>query len=338
MNNDTSTRKRLSGRMKAAVYERYGSPDVLRIAEVPKPIPEKDEVLIQVHAASVNYSDPTFVSGKPFLVRLMGAGLFRPKNPILGADIAGVVEATGSDVAGFRPGDEVFGDLSSCGYGGFAEYACATQDAITLKPPGATYDDAAAVPQAACTALQGLRDAGGIASGHQVLVNGASGGIGTFAVQIARWLGAEVTGVCRTANMEMVSSLGADRVIDYTRENFTAGGPRYDLIFDIVANQSVSKYAAALSPTGTYVACAFNPTSLLMGPLLSRKGGKTVRSLISRPSSADLGLLSGLLDDGDIKPVIDRLYPLTEVAEAIRHYGEGHARGKVVITVADKKE
>ena len=225
--------------MKAIVYTKFGPPEVLQLKEVEKPTPKDTEVLIEVHAASVNYGDWSFVRGKPFLVRLIGAGLLKPKNSVLGADIAGRVEAVGTNAKRFQPGDEVFGDLSGCGWGGFAEYACASESALALKPVNLTFEEAAAVPMAADVALQGLRDAGQIQPGKRVLINGASGGIGTFAVQIAKSFGAEVTGVCSTRNASLVRSIGADHVIDYTQEDFTKSGQRYDLILDIVANTTV---------------------------------------------------------------------------------------------------
>jgi len=319
--------------MKAIVCTEYGPPDVLQLKEVEKPTPKDNEVLIEVHAASVNYADWAFVRGKPFLVRLMGAGLLKPKNTILGADIAGRVEAVGRNVKQFQPGDEVFGDISECGFGGFAEYVSVPENALALKPTNMTFEEAAAVPQAATTALQGLRDTGQIQPGQKVLINGASGGIGTFAVQIAKSFGAEVTGVCSTRKMDMVRSIGADHVIDYTQEDFTQKEQRYDLIIDIVANRSVSDYTRALSPKGSYVAIAFNPSSLFLGPLTSMTGSKKVGSLLAKSSVKDLVYMKELIEAGKVVPVIDRRYPLSEVAEAVRHYGERHARGKVVITV-----
>jgi NADPH:quinone reductase-like Zn-dependent oxidoreductase len=319
--------------MKAIVCTEYGPPDVLQLKEVEKPTPKDNEVLIEVHAASVNYADWAFVRGKPFLVRLMGAGLLKPKNTILGADIAGRVEAVGRNVKQFQPGDEVFGDISECGFGGFAEYVSVPENALALKPTNMTFEEAAAVPQAATTALQGLRDTGQIQPGQKVLINGASGGIGTFAVQIAKSFGAEVTGVCSTRKMDMVRSIGADHVIDYTQEDFTQKEQRYDLIIDIVANRSVSDYTRALSPKGSYVAIAFNPSSLFLGPLTSMTGSKKVGSLSAKSSVKDLVYMKELIEAGKVVPVIDRRYPLSEVAEAVRHYGERHARGKVVITV-----
>ena len=318
--------------MKAIVYTKYGPPDVLELKEVEKPTPKDNEVLIEVHAASVNHSDASFVTGKPYLARLW-SGLLKPRNTMLGADIAGRVEAVGRNVKQFQPGDEVFGDISGCGWGGFAEYVSVPENALARKPASMTFEEAAAVPQAATVALQGLRDKGQIQPGQKVLINGASGGIGTFAVQIAKSFGAEVTGVCSSRNLDLVRSIGADQVIDYTREDFTKSGQHYDLIFDIVVNCSVSDYMRALSPKGNYVACAFNPVSLFLGPLISMIGSKTVGSLIAKANVEDLVYVKELLDAGKVVPVIDRRYPLSEVAEAVRYYGEGHPQGKVVITV-----
>ncbi len=318
--------------MKAIVYTKYGPPDVLEFKEVEKPLPKEDEVLIKVLAASVVYSDWAFVRGEPFLSRLY-QGLLKPKNTILGADIAGRVEAVGKNVQQFQPGDEVFGDISACGWGGFAEYVSALENALALKPASTTFEEAAAVPQAAVVALQGLRDKGKIQQGQKVLINGASGGIGTFAVQIAKSFGAEVTGVCSTRKLDMVRSIGADHVIDYTQDDFTQNGRRYDLIIDIVANRPVSDYMRALSPKGDYVAIAFNPASLFLGSLISKTGGKKASSLSHKPSAKDLVFMKGLLEAGKVVPIIDRRYPLSEVAEAVRYYGEGHPQGKVVIAV-----
>ena len=280
----------------------------------------------------MNHSDASFVTGKPYLARLW-SGLLKPRNTMLGADIAGRVEAVGRNVKQFQPGDEVFGDISGCGWGGFAEYVSVPENALARKPASMTFEEAAAVPQAATVALQGLRDKGQIQPGQKVLINGASGGIGTFAVQIAKSFGAEVTGVCSSRNLDLVRSIGADQVIDYTREDFTKSGQHYDLIFDIVVNRSVSDYMRALSPKGNYVACAFNPVSLFLGPLISMIGSKTVGSLIAKANVEDLVYVKELLDAGKVVPVIDRRYPLSEVAESVRYYGEGHPQGKVVITV-----
>ncbi len=318
--------------MKAITYTRYGPPDVLQLKEVEKPIPGDNEVLVKVYATAINHSDSTLLRGKPFLGRLW-SGLLEPKQKILGADIAGRVEAVGKNVKQFQPGDEVFGDISECGWGGFAEYAAVLENALVLKPASMTFEEAAAVPQAAVVALQGLRDKGHIQSGQKVLINGASGGIGTFAVQIAKAFGAEVTGVCSTRKLDMVRSLGADRVIDYTEEDFTQKEQRYDLIFDIVANFPVSYYKRALSPKGIYVACAFSPVALFLGPLISMIGSKNVVALVAKSNDKDLVLVKDLIEAGKVLPVIDRRYMLSEVAEAIRYYEERHNQGKVVITV-----
>jgi len=324
--------------MKAVVYHRYGPPDVLRLREVETPRPNEDEVLVRVHAASVNYADWSFVRGKPFLVRLIGAGLLRPRNTILGSDIAGRVEAVGGKVVQFQPGDEVFGDISDCGMGGFAEYVSVPERALVPKPINLAFEEAAAVPMAAVVALQGLRDEGQIQPGQKVLINGASGGIGTFAVQIAKSLGAEVTGVCSTKNLDMLRSIGADEVTDYTQEDFTRNGQHYDLILDIVANRSASDYMRALSPRGICVLVGYLSPSVMVqltfqGLRQARTGSKKMSSLAAKPSAMDLAYVRGLLEAGPVVPVIDRCYPLSQAAEAVRYCGERHAQGKVVVTV-----
>jgi NADPH:quinone reductase-like Zn-dependent oxidoreductase len=316
--------------MKAIVYEKYGPPDVLQLKEVAKPTPKDNEVLIKVHGASVNYSDWVYVRGKPFVARLMGSGLLKPKNMMLGADIAGRVEAVGRNMKQFRPGDEVFGDLSVCGWGGFAEYVSVPENALALRPANLTFEEAAAVPQAAVVALQGLRDEGQIQPGQKVLINGASGGIGTFAVQIARFFGAEVTGVCSTRNLDMVRSIGADQVIDYNQEDFTQSGQRYDLILDIAAYRSISDYGRVLTPKGIYVLTGGSVARILQA---SMTGNERMVNFQVRPNQKDLVFMTELLEAREVVPVIDRRYPLIEVAEAVRYYGEGHARGKVVITM-----
>jgi NADPH:quinone reductase-like Zn-dependent oxidoreductase len=322
--------------MKAIVYEKYGPPDVLQLKEVEKPVPKENEVLVKVQASSVTYSNSAFVTGKPFIVRLMGSGLLKPKNKILGSDIAGRVETVGVNVRQFRPGDEVFGDLSECGRGGFAEYVAVPENALVLKPANLTFEEAAAVPEAAVVALQGLRDKGQIQPGQKVLIYGASGGIGTFAVQIAKSFGAEVTGVCSTRNLDLVRSIGADHVIDYTQEDFTQNGQQYDLILATAGYRSLFDYARALSPGGIYVvtggsmAQVFQP--MYLGPFISMTGGKKMGNLAMRPSQKDLVFVAQLIEAGKVKPVIDRCYPFSEVAEALRYYGKGHSRGKVVIT------
>ena len=323
--------------MKAIVYHKYGSPDVLELREVDTPAPGDEEVLIRVRATSIVYSDWAFLRGKPFLVRLMGSGLLKPKHNILGVDVAGQVEAVGRGVERFRPGDEVFGDLSECGRGAYAEYVCAPQSALVTKPANCSFEEAAAVPESAVVALQGLRDKGQIRPGQKVLIIGASGGIGTFAVQIAKSFGAEVTGVCSTKNLEMVRSIGADKTIDYTQEDFTRNGQQYDLILATAGYRSLFDYRRALSPAGIYVvtggsmAQIFEP--VLLGPWISMTGKKRMVNLSMRPHLEDLAFVKELIEAGKVTPVIDRRYPLREIAEALRYYGQGHARGKVVITV-----
>jgi len=321
--------------MKAIVCTKYGPPDVLKLEEVEKPTPGADEVLVKVHAASVTYSSLMLIKGEPFVGRLMGLGLLKPKLKIPGADIAGRVVAVGAKVKQFRPGDEVFGDLSNCGRGGFAEYVCAPENALALKPANISFEEAAAVPEAALVALQALRDNGQIKMGQKVLIYGASGGIGTFAVQIAKYFGAEVTGVCSTRNLDLVRSLGADHVIDYTKEDFAQNGQSYDLIVATAGFRSIFDYRRALSPAGIYVSTggAMGQTfqALLLGPLISMTGGKKLGAMLVKPNK-DLAFVKELIETGKVKPVIDRCYPLSDAAEALRYYGNGHARGKVVIT------
>jgi NADPH:quinone reductase-like Zn-dependent oxidoreductase len=327
--------------MKAIVYHQYGSPDVLKIEEVEKPEPKDDEVLVQVHAASVNAYDWHLLSADIFLVRLMGGGLLKPKNKILGADIAGRVEAVGAKVKQFEPGDEVYGDISSSGNGGFAEYVSVKESALAQKPDHLTFEEAAAVPMAAVTALQGLRDEGQIRPGLNVLIYGASGGVGTFAVQIAKAFDAKVTAVCSTRNLDQARSLGADRVIDYTKEDFTQNGQRYDLILAVNGYHPLSAYQRALAPEGIYVMAGGSQAQIfqavLLGSLMSRVGGKTIGNVSGKPNQKDLVFLNELMEAGKVVPAIDRCYPLLETAEALRYLGEGHARGKVVITVANHK-
>ena len=313
--------------MKAIVYQKYGSPDVLELQEVGKPTAGADEVLVRVHAASVNPYDWHFLRGEPFVVRMM-AGLVKPKRKILGVDVAGRVEAVGTDVKQFQVGDEVFG--SSSNSGAFAEYLCVPERGVVLKPANLTYEEAAAVPVAALTALQGLRDKGKIRAGHKVLINGASGGVGTFAVQITKSFGADVTGVCSTRNLEMVRSIGADRVIDYSKEDFTRSGACYDLILDAVGNRSGSDYKRVLDANGVYVAAAGSPFRSLWMVLT---GGKRMVAMLTKPNHQDMGFLKELLESKKVTPVIDRRYKLSEVPEALRYLEEGHARGKVVITM-----
>jgi NADPH:quinone reductase-like Zn-dependent oxidoreductase len=325
------------GKMKAIVQNEYGSADVLRLEEIDKPIVTDNGVLVRVHAASVNAGDWHLMRGTPFLARLMFGGLLKPKIEILGFDIAGRVEAVGKDVTQFKPGDEVFGDLTECGFGAFAEYACATEAALALKPTNITFEAAATVPGAGLAALQGLVHFGQLQSGQKVLVNGASGGVGSFAVQIAKALGTEVTGVCRTEKMDMVRSLGADSVIDYTQTDITKNGQQYDLILDAAAYRSVFDYLPALTATGTYILVGGSTVRLfqvmIFGSLISKIGGKTVKCLISKPDRDDLTTLKHLLEAGKIVPFIDRSYPLSEVPEAIRYLEQRQVKGKVAIGV-----
>ncbi len=325
--------------MKAIVYYKYGSPDVLKLEEVEKPTPKDDEALIKVHAASVNPADWHLLRATPFLARLE-VGLLKPKYKILGSDIAGRVEVVGRNVEQFHPGDEVFGDTFSCGWGGFAEYVAVAGHRIALKPANLTFKEAAAVPLAAFTALQGLRDKGQIQSGQKVLINGASGGVGTFAVQIAKSFGAEVTGVCSTRNLDMVRSIGADHVIDYTREDFTKDGQTYDLIYCAVGNRSAADYKRALNPNGICVVAGFTTMShmlfqvLFLGAWVSMTGSRKIGTMGTViPNKEDLVFIKELLETGKVVPVIDRTYPLSETAEAIRYLEEGHAQGKVVISL-----
>jgi NADPH:quinone reductase-like Zn-dependent oxidoreductase len=319
--------------MKAIVYEEYGTPsEVLEYKEVEKPSPKENEVLVKIHASSINFGDNALVQGEPFVARLW-SGLLKPKHKIPGGDVAGQVEAVGRDVKQFQPGDEVYAEIGSFGFGAYAEYVSVPEDALALKPANISYEEAAAVPQYAVVALQGLRDEGQVRHGQKVLINGASGGIGTFAVQIAKSFGAEVTGVCSTRNLDLVRSIGADHVIDYTKEDFTEGERRYDLILDIVANRSVKDYTRALYPKGRYVAVAFNASSLFLGSLISRAEGKKVSSLVHKTNVKDLVYMKELIEAGKVVPVIDRTYPLSEVAEALQYYVEGNPSGKVVITV-----
>ena len=321
--------------MKAIVYHEYGSPDVLEFTEVEKPAPQDDEVLIKIHAASVNAYDWHFLTADIFLIRLMGGGLLKPKYTRLGADIAGRVEAVGKNVRQFQPGDEVFG----MGRGGFAEYACAPENTLVLKPSNLSFEEAAAVPMAAVTALQGLRDTGQIQPGQKVLINGASGGVGTFAVQIAKSFGAEVTAVCSTRNLDQARSLGAGHVIDYTKEDFTQSGQLYDLIFAANGYHSLSAYKRVLTPQGIYVMAGGSMAqifqAMLLGSWMSETGGKKMGGVSAKRDQKDLAFLKELAEAGKVVPVIDRRYPLREAAEALRYLGAGHARGKVVITVGD---
>ncbi|HEX2906616.1 MAG TPA: NAD(P)-dependent alcohol dehydrogenase [Phototrophicaceae bacterium] len=322
--------------MKAMVYTEYGPPEVLQIKEVEKPTPKDHEVLVKVQAASVNFSTLHLVTGKPFVVRTMGGGLQKPSHPIPGNDIAGRVEAVGKNVRQFRPGDEVFGDLADYGFGAFAEYVAVPETALALKPANLSFEEAAAVPEAGLVALQGLRDKGHIQPAQKVLICGASGGIGTFAVQLAHHFGADVTAVCSARNFDLVRSLGAKQVIDYTQEDFAQNNPRYDLILATAGDRSLFDYRRALSPKGIYVVTGGSMSQLfqamLLGPFVSLIGSKKLGILSVKPNQ-DLVLMKDLLEAEKVKPVLDRCYPFSAIPEALRYYGEGHARGKVVIAV-----
>jgi NADPH:quinone reductase-like Zn-dependent oxidoreductase len=322
--------------MKAIRYPKYGSADDLQLQEVEKPAPKDTEVLVKVHAASVNALDGHRL-GTSLFVRVVSAGLRKPKDPRFGVDLAGRVEAVGSAVTQFQPGDEVFGG----GAGAFAEYACASENELARKPSGISFETAAAVPVAALTALQGLRDNGQIQPGQKVLINGASGGVGTFAVQLAKAFGAEVTAVCSPRNLDLAHSLGADHVIDYTKNDVTQSGQRYDLILAVNGYHSIFAYRRALRPDGTYVLVGGSKAHLMqavfqamvLGPLISRTGTQKMRFFIAKLNQKDLAFVGELLEAGKVVPVIDRRYPLGETAEAIRYLEEGHAKGKIVITV-----
>ena len=290
---------------------------------------------MEVHAASVNFANPALVRGKPFLVRLMAGGLLKPRYNIPGGDIAGRVETVGKSVKEFQPGDEVYGDLAACGFGAYAEYVSAPANMLAPKPANLTFDEAAAAPQSALVALQGLRK-GRIEPGQKVLIYGASGGNGTFAVQIAKSFGAEVTAVCSNRNLDMVRSIGADKVIDYTREDFAKSGQRYDLILATAGYRSIFDYKRALNPGGIYVMAGGAMSQVfqaMMGPLVSVGGNKTLTNLYHRPDRNDLLFMKELIEAGKVKPVIDRRYSLSEVADAFRYYETGRSRGKIVITI-----
>jgi len=322
--------------MNAVVYSEYGPPDVLRIEEVEKPSPDENQVLVKVQAASINAGDYFARAGRPFPVRFITGWFPRSKNTRLGSDVSGRVEAVGENVKQFRPGDEVFG----CRHGAFAEYVCAREGTLVLKPANLSFEQAAAVPWAALVALQTFRFAGVIHLGQKVLIQGASGGVGTFAVQIARAFGAEVTAVCSTRNLELARSIGADHVIDYTKEDFTRNPHRYDLILAINGYHSLSTYERALTPQGKYV-CGGGTLSqifqaMLFGSFVSRKGGKQLRMMgTAKVIQEDLIFIAGLLEKGKITPVIDRSYPFSEIVEAFRYVEEKHAQGKVVIKILE---
>jgi len=320
--------------MKAMVYHKYGSADVLKLEEVAIPAPKDDEVLVKIHAVSINGSDREGLIGKPLYARI--GGLRKPGYPILGSDIAGRVEKAGRNITQFQFGDEVFGEIPGY-HGGFAEYACASEQTLALKPASLTFEEAAAIPQGGVIALQGIREKGQVQPGHQVLINGAGGSAGVFAVQLAKLYGAEVTGVDNTGKMDFLRSLGADHVIDYTRQNFTKNGKQYDLILDLIAHRSVFSYRRALKPNGTYFFVGGSIGTLFqilfLGPWIKRTTGKNVRILMVPQNNKDLIAITELCVSGTVTPIIDRVYPFNKGPEALRYVGEGHAKGKVVIRV-----
>ncbi len=321
--------------MRAIAFTEYGQPEVLHLREVEEPAPRDNEVLVQIHAASVNSWDWELLRATPFANRIM-FGLLKPKIKTLGCDIAGRVEAAGRNAKRFKPGDQVFGDTSKCGWGGFAEYVCVPENALSPKPARLTFQEAAAVPQAGLLALQGLQHKGGIQPGQRILVNGAGGGAGTFAVQIAKSFGAEVTGVDSTEKLDVVRSIGADQAIDYTKEDFTRNGQRYDFILDFAAHHSVFDYRRSLGPKGTYVMVGGSSASvrqlMFLGPLISVVSGKKL-GLLMHKANKGLDDLTVLLEAGKVKPIIDRIYTLGQVPEALRYFGKGHVRGKLVIAM-----
>jgi len=321
--------------MKGVVYTKYGSPDVLELKEVEKPIPKDDEVLIKVHAASINSWDWDMLTGRPLEYRLF-FGILKSKHKTLGCDIAGRIEAVGRNITKFKPGDDVFGDLCEGSWGGFAEYVCARENEIALKPAGMTYEEAAATPQAGLLALQGLCDKSEIKPGQRILINGAGGGVGTFAIQMAKSFGAEVTGVDSAGKLDTMRSLGADHVIDYTQEDFTKNGKCYDLILDVKTDRSIFDYRRALSSNGIYVTVGGRSARILqlvfLGPLISMTGSKKLTLIMHKPNK-DLNILNELIESGRVKPVIDRCFPLSATAEAFKYFGEGHFTGKIVITM-----
>ena len=324
--------------MKAMIQERFGPPDVLRLVDIDPPDVGADDVLIRVHAAAINPADWHILRGDPLVARLMGIGLTKPKTPVAGIDAAGVVEAVGANVRELRPGDEVLGFFR----GAFAEYACAAEDKVVPKPASLTFEQAAAVPIAATTALRGIRDVGEVKAGQRVLVIGAGGGVGSFAVQIAAALGAEVTGVCSTGNVELVRSLGAAHVIDYTTEDFTDGGIRYDVILDNVSSLPLKRLRGVLTPKGILVLNGGGSPGHVFGPIAGILNAMVVnlfvsqrlRPLPSKEKREELLAVTGLIEEAKVTPVVDRTYPLADTAEGLRHIEQGHARGKVVVTVA----
>ncbi|MEE3715877.1 NAD(P)-dependent alcohol dehydrogenase [Tumidithrix elongata RA019] len=327
--------RKSNDKMSAIVQTEYGSTDVLSLQEVDKPVMSDNGVLVRVHAAAVHAGDWHLMRGTPFLIRFIFGGILKPKIKILGTDVAGRVESVGKDVTQFQIGDEVFGDLTECGFGAFAEYVCATEAVLAFKPTTLSFEEAATVPVSALAALQGLRDYGQIQAGQKVLINGASGGVGSFAVQIAKAFGAEVTAVCSTKKIEMVRSLGADHAIDYTQIDVTKNGRHYDLILDVAAYRSVFDYLPVLKTKGRYVLVGGSTARLFQvlffGAWISRLSRRQVKCLVSKPNQADLLVLKDLIEAGKITPFIDRRYSLSEVPTAIRHIEERQVMGKIAI-------
>lgn len=320
--------------MKAIVRDVYGSPDVLRLGDVPTPIARDGAVLIRAHAASANAGDWHVLRGTPLPFRLV-AGLTKPKYRVIGNDIAGTIEAVGPNVTRFKPGDEVFGEVSRCGFGAYAEYVVARENALALKPENLSFEEAASLPTAGCTAVQGLRK-GGIQPGQKVLIHGAAGGVGTFAVQLAKAWGADVTAVCSAKNAAIIRSIGADDVLDYARTDFASSGQEFDLILAVNGDRSIWDYRRRLTPTGRYVMSGGSNRqlrdALFLGPLLSI-GGRKLGNLLARPNHSDLLILKNLVEVGKVRPVIERRYRLSDVPEAIRHLETGHVSGKLVVTI-----
>jgi len=321
--------------MRAIAYRKYGLPDVLELRQIEKPTPKDNEILLKVHAVSLNASDWEFLTATPAYIRTIG--FFKPKYSILGSDVAGLVETVGKGVEAFKPGDAVFGDTLMHGMGGFAEYVCVPEDALVSKPASLSFEEASTLPQSGGVALQGLRDKGEIQPGYKVLINGAGGGSGTFSIQIAKVFGAEVTGVDGTEKLDVMRSVGADHVVDYTQEDFTKIGQRYDLILDLVAHRSIFDLKRALSSGGIYVLVGGSVPrilqTVLLGPLISKMGSKKMGMLLHRQNTKDLKFILELIRSKKVVPVIDRTYALHDVPEALRYLGEGHAKGKVVITL-----
>ncbi|MFC0190027.1 NAD(P)-dependent alcohol dehydrogenase [Fictibacillus aquaticus] len=316
--------------MKAIVSAKYGSPEVLELKEVEKPVPQDNQVLVKVHAASLNFGNLVLLKGEPFLARF-AFGLTKPKFPIPGGDVAGRVEAVGKDVTQFKPGDEVYGDLASSGWGSFAQYVAVPESALANKPVNLSYEEAAAVPMAAVTALQALRDKGNIQSGHKVLVYGSSGGVGTFAVQIAKSYGTEVTAVCSTRNVDIAKEIGADHVIDYKREYFKNHKQQYDLILGTNGSQPISVYKSKLTPGGVFVHVGGSGSQMFNTMVRGITNRKKIKTFLQRPNQNDLIIMKELIEAGKVKPVIDRRYKLDEIQQAFAYFAEGHAQGKVVV-------